>query len=211
MVDRRRSENMVRKSNLILVTGATGFIGQVVVRTLLGRGKKIRCFVRDAQRTEALFSDVEIVTGDMKNKASIENAVSGVSAVVHLAAFTSEKESTAEESMAVNVDGMKLLVEACESQAVKRLVIVSSQSTKRERQGNYGLTKKLADDVVRKSTLDWTIVQPTLVYGPGQKGLFAKLMRLAEKLPVFPVIGSGDYKMQPVYFFLLLHFQKHCL
>ncbi len=191
----------------ILVTGASGFIGSHVVPALVQQGYKVRCFVRISSKIGCLssLSNVELCYGDMNNMDSLLRATDKVNAVIHLAAFTSEQASSADESYRVNVEGMQNLINACEKNKVSRLIVVSSQSTKREKQGNYGYTKKLADEFVLKSTLNWTIVKPTLVYGKGSRGLFTKIIGLLENLPVIPVVGSGDYQLQPTYIDDLVH------
>jgi predicted dehydrogenase/nucleoside-diphosphate-sugar epimerase len=185
----------------ILVTGASGFIGSNLVSLLSEKGYSVRCFVRKSSKIDLIsgYKNVEIFYGDMKNESSLFEATKDIAVVIHLAASTSEKASAKSESHEVNVQGAKHLVKACQKNKVNRLIVVSSQSTKRKRQGNYGLTKKLADEVFKNSGLDWTIFKPSLVYGPGSKGLFTKILKLIKSLPVIFIIGSGKYKLQPTY------------
>src|SRR5512142_2343861 len=101
---------MESKNTLIptLVTGGTGFIGSAVVRALLARGRRVRCLVEPgAPRTNLDGLDVEIVPGDVLDRAAVERAVAGCDAVYHLAAIY--KLWTPDELLLyqVNVEGTK--------------------------------------------------------------------------------------------------------
>ncbi len=144
-----------------------------------------------------------IILGDITSKETLLKATKDIDIVFHLAAKTSEKASESKESYNTNVEGTKNLIQACLKNSVKHLIIVSSQSTKRHKRGLYGETKRLADLEVAKipseSKLKYTIVKPTIVYGRGSKGLFTKILNLIQKLPITPIIGSGNYQLQPIY------------
>ncbi len=185
----------------ILITGASGFIGSNLVEALVKKGYNVKALVRRTSSSSFLQSlpNVEICYGDMTDKDSLIRATKDTDAVIHLAAATSEKRSSAKESYEVNVTGTADLIDACKKSGVRRLIVISTQSTKREKQGKYGATKQRADELVQQSGLAYTIVKPTLVYGKGAKGLFAKVLALVKKLPAIPVVGSGEYKLQPTY------------
>src|SRR3989344_3550225 len=172
----------------VLVTGASGFIGNYLIDALIKEGWNVRALVRkrNSLSLEKYTTGLEISQGDIRSIESLLIAVDGVDAVIHLAAATSEKASTADESYEVNVKGMENLIAACKMKKVKRIIAVSTQSTKREKQGNYGKTKSMAYNLLLLSGLDYTIIKPTLVYGGGSKGLFAKIFKLIERLPLVP-------------------------
>src|SRR5206468_3918171 len=65
--------------------------------------------------------------------------------------------------------------------------------------GHYGLTKRMADRLFLASGLEATILRPSLVYGPGARGVFVKLAGLVRRLPVIPVIGPGTWHLRPVF------------
>lgn len=183
------------------MTGASGFIGSHLTNSLSEKRYNVSCLVRktsDCSDIEAL-PNVEIVKGDITDKNSILRALKGCNSVVHLAASTSEKASDLRKSEYVNVDGAKKLIEACEQLKIDRVIVISTQSTKRRKKGQYAKTKSAADDLFLSSNLDVTILKPALVYGWGSKGLFAKIQKLAKSLPVIPIISTGNYKMQPTH------------
>jgi NADH dehydrogenase len=75
----------------------------------------------------------------------------------------------------------------------------------------YGRTKLEADEVVRASRSDWTILQPSLIFGPGNQGLVAKTQALMKKLPVLPVVGRGKELIRPVFVTDVAHAALNCL
>ncbi len=201
-----QKSNTSKPSIHVLITGANGFIGQALVLELLQDARfSIRAMVRQNKSKKGNVSglNVSYVIGDVTDLSSCIAATKGVDVVYHLAAKTSEKPSETAASYAINVGGTKNIISACLVNKVKHLVVVSSQSTKRARRGAYGETKRLADleveGIPAAKGLKYTIVKPTLVYGPGSKGLFSNVLKLVEKLPIIPIVGSGNYKMQPVH------------
>jgi NADH dehydrogenase len=97
------------------------------------------------------------------------------------------------------VEGTRNLLAACRAAGVGRWIQISSLSANAANRSVYGRTKLAADEEVRRSGLRWTILQPGTIYGPGSRGLFAKILRLTNALPVVPVIGPGTQPMRPIY------------
>lgn len=158
----------------VLVTGATGLVGNNVVRHLVAAepGTTIRCLVRqgyDARPLEGL--PVEIATGDVTDTQAVEAAFDGVSAVVHAAAMVSIGWSGAERMQSVNVGGTSVVAKAAR-EARARMVHVSTIDVLRGENCMdipYVSTKRQAEDMVRKEIvagLDAIIVRPAFVLGP---------------------------------------------
>jgi NADH dehydrogenase len=76
--------------------------------------------------------------------------------------------------------------------------VFSTQHVYLPRCGAYGRTKRIADSLFAASGLDVTILRPSLVYGPGSRGVFVKLAQLVRTLPVIPVIGPGTWHLRPI-------------
>jgi dihydroflavonol-4-reductase len=172
---------------LNLVTGATGHIGNVLVRTLLADGQPVRALVRPGTTPAALDGlDVEIVPGDVRDPASLERAMQGVDVVYHLAARISLATGPDPETEAVNHQGtLNVLAAVCRS-GVRRLVYASSIYALRKPpagrsidesqpfdavgcQGAYDCSKARASLAVQAAVadgMDAVIVCPTAVVGP---------------------------------------------
>lgn len=184
----------------LLVTGASGFIGSHVARTASARGDDVRCLVRTHSDRGLLHGvSATIVVGDVSDAPSLREAVRGVEAIVHCAATTSETSPGFAASRRTNVEGTRNLLEACAAHSLRRFVLVSTQSANEQNIGAYGRTKLEAERVVAASGVPFTIVRPSTVYGPGARGLFAKMGRYVATLPVIPIIGNGRQTFRPIY------------
>ncbi len=180
----------------VLVTGASGFIGRPLTRHLVARGHRVRALVRRTEEPGSL-AEAECVTADLRDAPSLVRAVLGMEGIVHLACATGiARESVAR---AVNVEGTGMLLEAARRHGVRRLVFISSVSARRRRMGPYGRTKREGEALVAASGLEWVVLRPSLVYGPGEAGLFARLSHTLRSLPVVPVIGDGRIALDPVH------------
>lgn len=195
----------------ILITGGTGFIGSHLVSSLLEKGKKVRVLVRKTSRTDWLKKQgVEICYGSLEDINSLTKATKDIEIVYHLAAMLGSPEVTYNQLYEVNVKGTENLVRACEKNKVKRFILISSvaamgpakhmadEKTKCNPRTDYDKTKYLSELAVRKSNLDWAIIRPTMVYGPGEIKNKAKMFRLIQK-GMFFIIGNGKNLMSLVY------------
>lgn len=202
MVKRRSvlEEGFVMK---VAVSGATGFVGKAVLRRLSSQGDRPVPIVRVA----AGLPD-EVVTGDL-GVARIDPAkLAGAECVIHLAARTHVINETATDAgaayMLANVEGTRALVDAAIAAGVRRFVFMSSAKAMGEStapgapfnirsparpQDDYGRSKLAAEELVRArcgdAGIDWVIIRPPLVYGPGVKGNLDRLVSLmARRIPL---------------------------
>jgi len=186
---------------MILITGATGYIGRHLVLRLVDQGERPRCLVRDTKRAANVLpaDKVELIQGDTTQPTSLKAALNGVETVVHAAFITADHKQSAGNNYAeTNVQGTSYLVKAAKEAGVKRIVEVSGLGTKPDKPGSYMQGRFLAEKMVKDSGLDWTIIQPSVLFGKGApfiKGL-ADLIRSA---PVVPLIGGGKILFQPIY------------
>ncbi len=186
---------------MILITGATGYIGRHLVARLVAQGERPRCLVRDTKRAAAIFpaDKVELARGDTVDSASLQEAVRGIDTIVHAAFITADhKESAGNHYEDTNVRGTENLIQAAQDAGVKRIIEISGLGTKEDKPGSYMQGRFLAEKMLKESGLDWTIIQPSVLFGkdaPFIKGL-AALIRTA---PVVPLIGGGKTLFQPVY------------
>lgn len=157
--------------------------------------------VRRTSETSGLKTDrMDICYADLLEPGSLGAALeSPVSAIVHCAATTSETKVDYAQSFKVNVEGTRNLLEACRVRGVRRFIMISTQSANEQNPSTYARTKLAADEAVRESALAYTILKPSTIYGPGSKGLFAKMVRLLDKVPVVPILGSGSRLIRPIH------------
>jgi dihydroflavonol-4-reductase len=118
-------ESFVFAVKPILVTGATGFVGWHVARKLIEQGACVRVLVRDPARLREL-PDAQPVTGDLRDRASLDRAVAGCAVVYHVAADYRLWTRQPEEMYRTNVDGTRSLLEAAQKAGVDRLVYTST-------------------------------------------------------------------------------------
>ncbi len=203
---------------MILVTGATGFIGEQLVRTLLEKGERVRLLARSPEKAAKLFGptseQLEIARGDLVDGAGLRQAVQGVERVYHLASWISY-QAPYKQVHAVNVEGTRHLMEAIRRAGVKRVVHMSSiaaggpavpGSDGRPRPRTeedppaplndpYGQTKLEQEKLVREylhDDIDVVIVRPSAVFGPGDPEGINTLFRLIKdrRLPFY--LGSAQ-------------------
>ena len=180
----------------VLVTGGAGFLGGYVMRYMFDAGYSPKALVRsseDAAKLQALGAGV--VYGDLRDKTSLERALDGTVAVVHMAAVV--KSNSRQLYYDVNELGTRNLIEACVKKGVKRMVHVSTQDVTFMR-GDYALSKLKGEEAVKSSALEFTIIRPTAIYGKGECAL-SGMLNLIRKLPVVPVPYGKDSRIQPVY------------
>ena len=178
---------------MVIVTGATGHIGNVLLRELIAQGQVVRALVLPHDDLRPLTSlDVEIVYGDVTDLASLKSAFAGAELVFHLAGIVTIMPGMASVLERVNVGGMRNVIAACRASGVRRLVYTSSIHAIAEPPhgtvidesqpfdpdrvlGDYARSKARATllllDEVRKGGLDAVICCPTGVIGPWDYGI----------------------------------------
>jgi NADH dehydrogenase len=181
----------------VLVTGGTGFIGSALVPRLVQAGHVPRLLVRRAPPSVPP-APIEVVVGEVTDVDTLRVALEDAPAVIHMAAATSAGRLDPAVAYRVNVGAASSLVEACR-QTGARLIVLSTQHVYLPAPGLYGRTKRMADRIFLESGLPVTILRPSLVYGPGTRGVFVRLATLVRKLPVIPVIGPGQWRMRPLF------------
>lgn len=180
----------------IFVTGASGLIGKSVVRHLLEEGYKVKAFLRPDSLTPFYpHPQLTIARGSMEDKESLVRATKGCEAVVHLAA----NQYHPRLSFEVNVKGIQNLTHAMKKNGASRLINMSTLATRISHKGVYGKTKQEADEIVKSSGLDWTILKPSLVYGDDPKTIFQTIAAFVRGLPIVPVLGGGTLPFRPVW------------
>src|SRR5262245_28514133 len=182
----------------VFVTGATGFVGREVVHALRADGLKVRCLVRrGSERDLRGFEAIERVEGDVLARQTLDEGIGGCDAVVHLVGIIREHPGSSVTFERIHVDGTLNVLAAAAAANVRRYLHMSALGTSVSARSRYHQTKWLAEEAVRASALPWTIFRPSIIYGKGD-GFVSMLARMVEKLPVVPVLGEGQQKVQPI-------------
>jgi NADH dehydrogenase len=182
---------------MILVTGGTGFVGTHLIKRLRNDHIPVRALVRKPGKTQALKDlGVEVAMGDISDMPSLEAAAEGCDQVMHLVGIIQEGKGYSFRS--VHVEGTRYVLGAAKKAGVRHFLHQSALGTREDAASEYYRTKWEAEKLVRASGLPWTILRPSLIYGPGD--LFTiRLSEMIRLAPVLPVIGSGRSKIQPIF------------
>lgn len=184
--------------SVILVTGATGFIGAEILRHASLRGWRVRGLARHPDRAEALgrLPHVELFRGDVSIPDDLDEAMEGVDAVIHLVAIIHEKNQSFDE---VNLGGTLRVLEAVRRAGIERYVHMSALGAERGKDlTEYFRTKWEAEKAVRDADLRTTIFRPSVVFGPDDE-FTNRLATIAKWSPVVFLPGGGRQRMQPVW------------
>ncbi len=170
----------------VLVTGASGFLGRQLISKLLEEGHEVVGLVRGTSNREGLPKDIEIREADLFDIQSLEDAVQGVSTVIHLAAYFDFYPSDEDLMFKVNIEGTSNLMNACVGTDVERFIYCSStetigptrfppgtEDTELRPDFSYGESKIQAERAIRQITNDTglahIILRPTGVMGEGDQ------------------------------------------
>ncbi|MCC6805501.1 MAG: complex I NDUFA9 subunit family protein [Anaerolineae bacterium] len=184
----------------VLVTGASGFVGNNAVRRLLAAGKQVRALVRDPDKAQLRLGEVkdriEIVRGDVGDRAALKAVMDGVSAVVHTVAIPMERGSATYES--VNYQGTVNVVDAARAAGVERFINLCQNGAAADHFSRFLRSKGRAQVYVAGSGLKWTALRPSVIFGAQDEffNAFARLVRLTPV--VFPLVGGGTALFQPI-------------
>jgi UDP-glucose 4-epimerase len=183
---------------LVALTGATGFIGQYLLRELPKRGYRLRLLLR--RPSEMPLASASAVIGDLARAQNMTQALAGVDAVIHSAGIAHAMTGMPEDDYRLlNTEATIRLAQAAQRAGARRFVFLSSiraqcgpveeeiqtENLQPRPVDAYGRSKLAAEQGLAALDLDWVALRPVLVYGPGVKGNMAELLRLARsRLPL---------------------------
>lgn len=198
----------------ILVCGAAGFVGQAITHSLLGAGHHVRALTRSPEAATRKFTSSDVardalasgrlapVRGDVTDARTLVSAVTGAEVVIQATQFEGAPvERPADHLTYEEVDhrGTVNLLQAISStEQTPRFLYMSGITVHAGATRPWDAAKWRAEEAIRQSGLDWSIVRSCWAYGPGDKAL-NRILGYSDLLPFVPVFGDGRQRLTPVF------------
>lgn len=190
----------------VFLTGGSGFVGSAVLSELLARGYSVNALTHHG-KLPASSPELREIHGDLFDPATLNSAIAGCDAVIHLIGIIMEKPSKGITFERMHFEATQQMVDAAKRNDVRRYIQMSALGTRPDGISDYHRTKWKAEQYVRESGLNWTIFRPSLIHGPG--GFMQMEAKWARKsappfvaMPYFgkgPLGLSGSGLLQPVH------------
>lgn len=161
--------------SVLALTGGTGFVGSHAITLALAAGHDVRALTRRPQPPRAGVTWIE---GALDTPAALDRLVMGSDAVVHIAGVVNAPDRAG--FAAGNIAGTQAMIDAATRAGVRRFVHVSSIAGREPALSNYGWSKAESERVLAASGLDWVVVRPPAIYGPGDMEM-RDLFRMASR------------------------------
>lgn len=191
----------------IFLTGGSGFVGSAIVRGLSARGCPVHALV-NKRPLEGVGESVRSFRGSLFDSESLDRAMAGCVAVIHMVGIIMEDRSENVTFERIHVQGTHHILQAAKRNGVKRHVQMSALGSRADAESEYHKTKYAAEQLVRESGLDWTIIRPSMIHGPNGEFMKMEAGWAKRNKPPFlfmPYFGagllgfSGAGKLQPVH------------
>jgi uncharacterized protein YbjT (DUF2867 family) len=186
---------------MLLVTGASGYVGSHIVKRLAESGPQVRAMVRNRSWAEAegrlAGLKIDWVEGDVTKPETLKAAMQGVDTVIHTVAIAIEKGGRKYET--INTQGTVNVVDAAKAAGVKRFINLSQLGADSKLPYRFLASKGRAQEYVAASGLAWTAFRPSVVWGPEDEfaNSFAKLLPISPL--IYPIIGNGKAAFQSIW------------
>lgn len=186
------------KKRPVLVTGAAGMVGIHTCQELSKNGWQVRALIRDPAKAAMALGQlpVEFRVGDVRDATTLRSSLSGCGAVIHLAAIAIEKKG--ESYRESNTAATERLISAARGENVHRVIFMSQNGADSRSPYPFLRSKGVAQDSIKTSGLRWTVLRPSVIFGPEDQfvNVLGRLIRLTPK--IFPLPGGGSARFQPI-------------
>ncbi|MCP3871161.1 MAG: SDR family oxidoreductase [Gammaproteobacteria bacterium] len=182
----------------ILITGASGFIGSHLVQGMLQAGHQVSMCVRHPAATHGHWPGLETTKADFSTDHGIADWIPRlrqIDVVINTVGII--RESRGQTFEALHTLGPVTLFRACEAVGVRRVIQISALGADETAFSPYHLSKRAADRCLREMKLDWAVVMPSIVYGPGARSM--SLFKAIAGMPLVPLIDKGEQQIQPIH------------
>jgi uncharacterized protein YbjT (DUF2867 family) len=181
----------------IAITGGTGFVGRHLARALSSAGYEVVLIARGQDRRDdsvLRLPGVRFVASDLSNAADLARGFEGCGAVAHCAGINREVGSATYQR--VHVEGTAAVVEAAREAQVGRIALLSFLRARPDCGSAYHESKWAAEELVRKSGIDYTVIKAGMIYGLGDH-MLDHLSHTLFTLPVFATVGIHEQMIRP--------------
>jgi nucleoside-diphosphate-sugar epimerase len=182
----------------IAITGGTGFVGSHLARALASEGHEVRIIARGNDRRDRSIRQLENTTfhgNGLENEAQLAVAFAGCDAVAHCAGIN--REIGSQTYRRVHIEGTQNVVGAARLAVVKKLLLVSFLRARPDCGSGYHESKFAAEQIVRASGLDYTVLKPGVIYGRGDH-MLDHLSHALHTFPMFALVGLQDMPVRPL-------------
>ncbi len=182
----------------ILITGGSGFIGSHLVHAITQQGHRVTVAARNPTPNGYNHPNIHTLQIDFCKALQPEDwfaHLEGVDVVINAVGIIRETGHQAFKTL--HEQAPIALFQACIQIGVQRIIQISALGADDQAQSQYHLSKKAADDFLAASTLEWTILRPSIVYGPGARSM--AFFKALAALPVTPLVNRGEQQIQPIH------------
>ena len=179
----------------ILLTGANGFIGGHLQRALLNHGHEVVACSRHGKGLDPRSQYQACDFSQDHNVAVWRPRLEGIDVVINCVGII--QESHRQSFLALHEQAPQALFHACELAGIKQVIQLSALGSDKDARSSYHLSKRHADQILMASKLNWLILRPSIVHGPGAHS--SSLFRALAALPVVPLVGKGQQPLQPIH------------
>jgi nucleoside-diphosphate-sugar epimerase len=184
---------------MILITGGTGFIGHALLHHLFENGRPMRILIHPSTKSPNLPKGMSLDTAvcSLEDDRGLRAAMQGVDLIFHLA--SAGRFANPAELTAVDVEGTRAITDAAMKMGIERLIFLSQVSADRNSHFAAFKAKALAENILEKSSLNYTILRLTTIFGPQDHftQMITNLFKRNRLLTLMP--GNGEITLQPLW------------
>lgn len=182
---------------MILLTGATGFIGSRVLKALSQKDLKIRCLVRTPKASKD--TNITYFTGDVLDRDSLVSATKEIDTVYYFIHMMGNQPKGEQEKFDVlDRKAIENMVEACKINKVKRIIHLTGMRNEKEELSHHLRSRKEVEDIIKNSGISYTVFRASMIIGHGGAA-FDIMDTVVKKFPIIPIFDWGNTQIQPIF------------